>query len=85
METKPAATKTTTTTVPELFKNEISKLNDMSKSGDFIDSCVMFHAKNCEYRICLNCFFVDDLTKIYVITNYQDENQENQVKYYMNF
>ena len=40
----------------------------------------MFHAKNCKYRICLNCFFVDDLTNIYIITNYQDENQENQVK-----
>ena len=33
METKPTATKTTTATVPELFKNEISKLNDMNKIG----------------------------------------------------
>ena len=60
----------------------------MNKIGDFIDLCVMFHVKNCKYKICSNCIFVGDiyafvdvvyLTNIFIIS-YQDENQENQVK-----
>ena len=27
----------------------------------------MFHVKSCKYRICSNCFFMDDLTNIYII------------------
>ena len=66
-------------TVLEFLKNEISKENNLKKISDFIDSCVMFHVKNCKYINCSNCSFVDHLAKIYII-NYQDENQKNQVK-----
>ena len=60
METKP-------TTVPEFFKNEILKLNDLKKISDFIDSCVMFRIKECKYINCSNCSFADKLIKFYVL------------------
>ena len=71
METKPV-------TVPEFLKTEILTLNDLKKISDFIDSCVMFHIKECKYINGSNCSLVDNLMKIYIL-NYQHENYENQL------
>ena len=49
------------------------------KISDFIDSCVIFHIKECKYINCSNCSFVNNLMEIYIL-NYRDENYENQAK-----